>query len=93
MAYAIVDEAQNMMDMAIQYLGDMTGVFDLANANGLSITSKITPGQKLVIPTAINPDAVKYFAAKGIVPSTELDESAIQGGIGYMKIGFDFRVS
>ena len=92
---AIVDEGQNMMDIALQYLGDWTGVVDLANANGISTTELLVPGQELIIPAVINAGAVKYFADKGIVIATqeELQVARRRTGINYMKIGFDFIVS
>lgn len=96
MAYAIVDEGQNMMDMALQWLGDQSAVFDLAMANGFSMTGKITAGQKLKLPAAVNADAAKYFTAKGIVIATEPNESTAaikKTGINYMQIGTDFIVS
>lgn len=90
----IVDEGQNMMDVALQYLGDMSGVFDLANANGISITELLAPGDQLVLPAAINTGAAEYFEERAIVIATDDNDSVAQkpGGINYMEIEFDFIV-
>jgi hypothetical protein len=55
------------MDVAIQELGCVDAVFDLANANGLAITDALAPGQVLVVPasTAARTDIAAYFASRG----------------------------
>jgi hypothetical protein len=96
MITATVQQGQSLMDMAIQHTGDMAGLFEIAKANGISITTEILPGARLNIPPALNKDAVKYFAEKQITIATdeEISEGAAQnGGIGFMQIGYDFIVT
>jgi hypothetical protein len=56
-------EGQSLVDVAIQELGTVAGLFDLADAQGLAITDALTPGQVLLVPysTASQPDTVNYF--------------------------------
>lgn len=42
-----VKDRQSLLDVAIQVLGSPTGVFALAERNGLSITDRLTDGQQL----------------------------------------------
>jgi hypothetical protein len=95
MPKVIVDEGQNMMDVALQHLGAASAVYDLAFKNGISVTHRITPGQTLELPAPVNAGLVKYFAAEGIVIATEQNETVTErkGGINYMQIGTDFKVS
>jgi hypothetical protein len=94
MAYAIVDEGQNLMDIALQYLGDETGLFELALINDFTLSEKIVPGQQILLPDPVNAGAVQYFAERGIVIATEQSVAAVdkREGINYWIIGQDFIV-
>lgn len=58
-----VSTGQSLVDVALQELGHVEALFDLADANGLSLTEALTPGTKLVIPAsaAALPDVASYF--------------------------------
>ena len=43
----IAKDRQSLLDVAIQVLGSPTGVFVLAERNGISITDRLTDGQQL----------------------------------------------
>lgn len=88
-------EGQNLMDLAIQHLGDQSGVFDLAMKNDVSMTDPVAPGTKLDLPDVIDNQVTGYFAEKQLFPATNNAESEILtvGGIGYMGIEIDFIVS
>lgn len=74
MATISVKDNQSIIDMAIQHCGSAEAAFDLAALNGLSITDKLVPGQTLILPDVVNRNIVEYYAGKGIVPTTDLDQ-------------------
>ena len=90
MAKATVQPGQTLLDVAVQHLGDQTGVFDLAALNRLSITSDIDPGTDLELPDVINKRVVKVLQEGGHVPATNY--SGNQSGIGYDDIQGDFTI-
>jgi hypothetical protein len=57
---------QSLLDIAIQEYGSALSIVDLALANSISITEKLVPGQKLVLPISsyTNSDIVNYFKGK-----------------------------
>lgn len=75
-------DRQSLLDVAIQVLGSPTGVFALAQRNGLSITDRLTDGQQLTYDLADIEDTrtAELVAARGICPATEIpakDEKAL----------------
>ena len=74
----IITEGQSLLDVAIQELGSVAALFDLADAAGLAITDVLTPGRVLEVPAsaATRPELVSYFAGRayrvntGDVPAT-----------------------
>lgn len=71
---------QSLFDLAIQFFGDVRASFDLAEANGLSITDQVAPGQKLVVPETLykEEDVQRYYESKGILPATASTEKEIE---------------
>lgn len=67
-------DRQSLLDVAIQVLGSPTGVFVLAERNGLSITDRLTDGQQLAYDLADIEDTrtANLVAARGICPATEI---------------------
>lgn len=61
-----VTNGQSLIDVALQALGSVEGLFDLAAANGLSITDALAPGLVLMVPasTAAQPAVAAYFAGR-----------------------------
>jgi hypothetical protein len=92
---AVVQQGQNLMDMAIMHCGDAEALFDLALANKLSPTSEVAPGTDLGIPAAVNAGMVNYLANKNETVATNNDYNKFKKpeGIGYWIIGDDFTVS
>lgn len=97
MATAIVQQGQSLMDISIEKCGSVTALFELALANGLSITDDVEVGTTLQLPIPTNAAVKQYFENKGIVPAT-IEAAAKQfenlnpQGIGYWEIGNDFIV-
>jgi len=92
----IIIENQNLLDIALQETGDITAVFEIAAANGISVTSTIPPGTELLIPVdgGGNTDIREYYRSNGLRPATGAVETAeILDGIGYWYIELDFVTS
>ncbi|MCD7973985.1 MAG: hypothetical protein LUG18_15215 [Candidatus Azobacteroides sp.] len=89
----IVRNKQTLFDLAIQYCGQAESVFDVALANGLSITDRLTPGETLKMPPVEKKRIVEYFAVNQFIPATEYEEIQLCEGIGCWYIEIDFIVS
>ena len=66
MTNTLITEGQSLVDVALQELGGLAGLFDLADAAGLAITDQLTPGQVLPVPVSAvsQADIVGYFAGR-----------------------------
>ena len=65
---------QSLVDIAVQELGSVEGVFELAKLNGISVTDDLIPGQELTLPIISNIPIANYYANKGIKPATADNE-------------------
>lgn len=82
-------------------LGSIDAAFDLAYANGLSVTSELQAGKELVIPESLYKqfDVINYFSGKDKKIATYMalpdsgELSPELEGIGYMIIEDTFIVS
>jgi hypothetical protein len=87
---------QTLLDIAIQADGDVLSAFEWAIANGLSITDDLDPGQMLLDSNSsyINTDVADYFKSKKQIAATAMKRPPVPPGlgIGYMKIGINFKV-
>ena len=92
-----VKDRQSLLDMAVQTAGSMEAAFDLAAANGVSLTDTLADGQVLDTVVAENADTVRRYSVQGIQPATVLSEEEMaalaQEGINFMGIEIDFVVS
>ncbi|MDF7813600.1 hypothetical protein [Hymenobacter sp. YC55] len=61
-----VSFGQSLLDICLQELGTLDALFDLADANGISITELLTPGQVLQVPASAlsRPEVAAYFAGR-----------------------------
>lgn len=68
----IVSEGQSLLDIALWLLGGTEGLFVLADANGLAITSTLVAGQVLLVPedAVVSADQVSYYQGKNIRVNT-----------------------
>lgn len=66
---------QSLIDIALQETGTIEAAFDIAFANGLSVTDYV-PGTVLVIPdnVVINEQILKYYKTNNIQPATFIGE-------------------
>jgi hypothetical protein len=93
-----VQDRQSALDIANIVLGGFEGVMALATANDISITDDLAQGQVLSYSPAdaVDRQVVKYYAVRGLAPATALtsdDLALAPGGIGYMGIEIDFKIS
>lgn len=95
MTTVTVKDGQTLFDIAVQSLGSVDRVFDLAQLNGIGITDDLTSGQILLLPDVAFEDAdtVDYFTKPWYPASGDGANDAPPGGIGYMQIGTNFKVS
>ncbi|MVT09876.1 hypothetical protein [Chitinophaga tropicalis] len=89
---------QCLLDISIQEKGGIGALFDFAVVNDRSITDDLKAGGILLIPDTeiINKRTFQLYEDEGVIPAnayTADDDAAIKGGIGYMGIQVDFRVS
>jgi hypothetical protein len=88
-----VKQGQSLLDIAIQHCGTAESVYDLAIANGLSITDELVPGQLLNLPAVTDKKTVSYFDTNEIKPATAVTAAdLIFEGIDYWGIDVDFIV-
>jgi len=98
MATVNVKPHQCLLDISMQEKGSIAALFDFAVANDRSITDDFIAGETLLIPDIDIIDRVVWqeLQEENVVPSngyTTEDTAVIVGGIGYMAIQQDFRVS
>lgn len=89
-----IKERQWLGDVALETGGSVEALFLLALANDLSITDDLTAGGVLDYNDILDTEIVSYYTVNEIFPATAIVVSDdIHGGIGYMQIGTDFKVS
>lgn len=95
-----VKERQTVLDMALQWGGSLETAMEISAANGVSITERLEDGQELTVEEPVaNGDGrtVRLQVAHGVEPATEASAedmaSCPYGGIGFMGIEIDFKVS
>lgn len=90
----VVNEGQTFFDLAVQYAGDVEQAFALSVINNRSITDEIESGEELVISDTVDVEISGYFVAGRWKPANgDAGTAVIPGGIGYMGLGIDFKVS
>lgn len=66
----IVKQGQCLIDIALQTTGSAEAAFDLAAANGISITDKLAPGIQLKRIDVVDAAVVAYYKANNITPAS-----------------------
>ncbi len=86
---------QSLADIATQHLGDANAVFDLCIVNDLSTCDEVDVATVLQLPTTTNKQVVAYFSTNKIIAASAFVDSktTAQKGIGFWRIGLDFKVS
>lgn len=94
----IVLPSQRMIDIAMQELGDVEKLFDIALLNGKSVTEDTAAGISLLVDDydKSKRSIVQVLRRKGFEPASANDlqfPPLPPGGIGFMQIGTTFKVS
>lgn len=74
MMITVSDSRQTLADIAIQHLGSIEGVYELATLNSLSVTDCLRSGQEITLPPVINNRVVNYYRDSEIFPATSINE-------------------
>lgn len=74
MVITVSDSRQTLADIAIQHLGSIEGVYELATLNSLSVTDCLHSGQEITLPPVINNRVVNYYRDSEIFPATSINE-------------------
>jgi hypothetical protein len=88
----IVLEHQSIFDLAVICAGSAEAAYELAVANGLSVTDDLVTGETLNQASVLNADVAAYYKNKGLQPATaitvlaELVTSVIDTYIDYATI-------
>lgn len=68
-------QGQSLFDLAVQEMGSVSGVMEIAVLNNMSLTVALIPGQELRVPDGvINPDVVADLRMSGIRPASTINE-------------------
>lgn len=83
---------QSLADVALMATGTMESLWDIAMANGVSITDIPLPGNNINIPAGAATDinTLQYLATNSLQLCT-LD-ALPGGGLGYMQVGYDLLI-
>lgn len=87
-----IQQHQTLLDFAVQNAGDLQGLFQIAGDNGLGVTDAPAPGASLQVDVE-NIAVVSFFETSVDQPTTRPEAQPLPGGIGYMQIGNNFKVS
>lgn len=87
-----IKQNQNLLDIAVQYTGELDNLMALAQANGISITSALLPGNTLVEVPVTNKRVTTTFERIEYDCTTIMRPPMSHRGIGYMIIGRTFKV-
>lgn len=70
-----VKDRQSLLDIAVQSLGGVEGVFALAERNNISITDRLADGTVLLWEHSdtVNANIQKAYALRGLFPATEIE--------------------
>ena len=93
----IVKQGQSLADIAIQYYGNIAGLFDLADRNDISMTAPVSPGTKLLVGEPIRKNLVLFLEKERVTIASNKDIPSdvppVLSGIGFWSIGDTFIVS
>ena len=84
-----VKDRQSLLDIAVQYLGGIEGVFSLAERNDISITDRLNDGQQLYcdIADTISDKVALYFSNSEVSPATDISVNEQNSLMQQTKIG------
>lgn len=98
MATVNVKPHQCLLDLSMQEKGSIAALFEFALLNNHSITDDLIAGNTMLVPGSdiLDMEVWQTLNRAAIIPAngyTAEDERVIKGGIGFMGLQIDFRVS
>lgn len=96
MPFVKVRHRETTLDIAVLAAGSVTGIFDLALLNNISLTNDLVSGELLATGPVISDDSVTELKSRKAKPSHSIipiPGVPLKIGIGYWKIRFDFKVT
>ncbi|MDR0604592.1 MAG: hypothetical protein LBG80_09850 [Bacteroidales bacterium] len=70
-----VQERQTILDIALQYCGDVQSVFEIIELNDFSITEELKTGQAVVVTDTYNKKITEFYSTNSIKPATAYIET------------------
>lgn len=94
-------DSQSLWDIALQELGDITGIVEFAEREDVGLTDDLPVGKELEIPQELmDKRLVAYYSGNGIYPATAISPVLVEGegsllleGIEFWGIEYDFIIS
>lgn len=86
-----VKENQSLMDIAVQYCGTAECAHEIAMQNNLNPSESLCVGQILQVAKITSKDIANYFTINRLFPAT--GNAGLLGGINYMEVETDFKIS
>jgi len=87
---------QSLLDVALQHLGDISAIFDLAQKNDISIADDLIPGMILEMPVKAKSKVVDYYSNNDYKPATAITRDQVNlitgEGIEFWYVEYDFVV-
>lgn len=89
-----VKHRETLPDVAVLQAGSISGMFELALLNNVSITEDMASGRELNTGAVVNQDILNDLRSRNAKPCHALVNTPGQNleGIGYWRIGVDFIV-
>ncbi|MDR1203737.1 MAG: hypothetical protein LBL58_19175 [Tannerellaceae bacterium] len=70
MRTVIPQERQTLLDLAIEYCGDVEAVFEIMQLNDLSITEELLAGKEIIVPEPYARKITEFYQSNNIQPAT-----------------------
>lgn len=90
----VIKDRQTITDISVQTSGSPESALEIAWMNGYSLTEDVDTGNVVSVPEAINKRKAAMYARENMQPAMRAPKDGSRpGGIGYMQIGTDFKIS
>lgn len=81
---------QSLIDLAIQTAGSAAAAYNIAAANGLSVTDDLAAGVELAGVDVVNKAVADYFKNRGLKPATKTETSDTTDRIFFEEMPLEF---
>lgn len=93
-----VTSRQNILDVAIEHCGALEAAYELAVANGLSLTEDLVNGRELKETEITDSDVTLFYNVNSVKPATGITTDEINNrlgigeGVEFWRIEYEFEV-